>query len=62
MVNRVTIVLPEELAQAISRSAAEALRSPRQQIVWLLRQALLALPEAAEDRQPGSQSEEVVCH
>jgi hypothetical protein len=44
MVSRVTITLPTSLAEAIANLAAENLRPPKDQIVWLLKEAIRSAP------------------
>jgi hypothetical protein len=51
MVNRVTINLPTPLAETIAVLAAEQLRPPRDQIIWLLRDAVRRATEAIEKPQ-----------
>jgi hypothetical protein len=57
MVNRITITLPTPLAEAIATLAAEHLRPPKDQIIWLLREAvrIATAPEASEERRPSAQ-------
>jgi hypothetical protein len=57
MVNRVTINLPTPLAEAIAALAAEHLRPPKNQIIWLLREAVRTATEATEERQPNTHAD-----
>ena len=40
MLTRITIDLPQPLAEVIDQLAIEHLRPPKQQILWLLREAI----------------------
>lgn len=44
MLTRITIDIPQPLAEAIAKLAAEHLRPPKQQILWLLREAVSVAP------------------
>ena len=53
MVNRITITLPTPLAEAIAALAIEHQRPPKDQIIWLLREAVRAstVRETHKERQ-----------
>jgi hypothetical protein len=58
-VSRVTINLPTPLAEAISALAAEQLRPPKEQIIWLLLEAvrISTVQEIHEGRKPNTHAD-----
>jgi hypothetical protein len=60
MVNRITITLPTPLAEAIAKLAAEHMRPPKQQIIWMLCEAvrIATIPETSEKHTGAAQNED----
>jgi hypothetical protein len=56
MVTRITINLPQSLAESIAVLATEQLRPPKEQIIWLLREAvrISTVQEIHEGRKPNT--------